>query len=506
MQTRGPLKQGVVAYAGLSLSHFNNSDVASVYSVKYEASIRDGASSSSYQQFSSVIGQFLRLAIVAGHTQLHTVCDPGETFKLFCSQDLLQAFLNYFNIRSSAATVMVKCMHLKVMLSFAGEHFASQDDNSRSSLCRTAREFVNGIFKAKKKLSRRLASAARNMDERVSKCAMIFPKDFQRFLKESADALRGIISSTMDEVMYFQSNGYPRSVSFSKAAHNISENKTLLCKWCINIVALLVLSAGGQRPQVFCQLIMPTVHHLFENKAKYEESSFIDFATGFEKTVRNTNMPHVMIPATYFDIVLFQARVNAVAAQKLRAENISIPSCNDSCEGIVSKDNEEAFNEVDCTKTEKKSCGVKQNNTQISSEDLEGEICNMGTSKSGKRRILEPFIFHSANGSALKPAQVTSTLKIFLKKCDPELGSITTMNVRESYASMMFKGRKNGKIFSDASEQTFLEFMASQMNTSVEQLRTTYLAIDKDDFTRDGRAVVNAFAGLIQSEEDDSLD
>jgi hypothetical protein len=56
------------------------------------------------------------------------------------------------------------------------------------------------------------------------------------------------------------------------------------------------------------------------------------------------------------------------------------------------------------------------------------------------------------------------------------------MAIRRSYASMMLQAHRRGEVFRDFREHAFLQFLAKQMNTSVEQLATTYASFNVDEF------------------------
>lgn len=62
----------------------------------------------------------------------------------------------------------------------------------------------------------------------------------------------------------------------------------LLLKWTINFLSLLILTGGGKRPQVYCQLQLPTSDMLsrFERVMQIDDESFIEFHTNREKTIR----------------------------------------------------------------------------------------------------------------------------------------------------------------------------------------------------------------------------
>ncbi len=105
-----------------------------------------------------------------------------------------------------------------------------------------------------------------------------------------------------------------------------------------------------------------------------------------------------------------------------------------------------------------------------------------------KRNIAEGdakqnYVFlHIRTGDVLDSANVTSSLRTFLKSRDPELQNVTTMDVRSSFASMMLGFFRKEKVFKSFNEAEFLAYLAKLMNTSYGQLRDTYISTQGDDF------------------------
>lgn len=106
------VRKGLTSYKLLHLNE-KNMDILEVYSVAYEQNLYDRASAGSYQQFRSVIGQILRLAVMSGRANVSWLCKPGATFQAICDIDLVKAFFNFFDIHVNTSTVMTEFLHIK---------------------------------------------------------------------------------------------------------------------------------------------------------------------------------------------------------------------------------------------------------------------------------------------------------------------------------------------------------------------------------------------------------
>jgi hypothetical protein len=113
----------------------------------------------------------------------------------------------------------------------------------------------------------------------------------------------------------------------------------------------------------------------------------------------------------------------------------------------------------------------------------------------GGSRVLacKNLLLHTRRGVPLKSSDITRTLRRFFERIDPDLSGITPMAIRGSYASIKLQAHRRKEIFRDLGEQDFLQFLAKQMNTSVEQLATTYASCDVDAF----EDVANEMMGLL---------
>ena len=70
------------------------------------------------------------------------------------------------------------------------------------------------------------------------------------------------------------------------------------------------------------------------------------------------------------------------------------------------------------------------------------------------------------------------------------------MNLRASYASMMFAKHRAGETLGGMTEEKFLDYLDKIMNTSSEQLKETYISTSSDTFEK----CASILAGMLDKE------
>jgi hypothetical protein len=81
-------------------------------------------------------------------------------------------------------------------------------------------------------------------------------------------------------------------------------------KWSINLLAALVLSGEGQRPQEYAQLDLPGVSELETFNAECRANKlYFTLRTGFEKTTSSMDLPKVLFPGMMLKFVRFHVVV-----------------------------------------------------------------------------------------------------------------------------------------------------------------------------------------------------
>jgi len=430
LKNDGKVSRGQTAYRGLPLSQHNNSDLREIFEIEFEAKAINGQSTASYEQFATVLGQYMRLCVVLGHVDEKVVFERGMLYSSIVNRDALRALLNYFFIRGAASTVMTKALHLKKLAEMAVSFFESEGNKEMRGHAELSLRYLRSEFNVHKQRSREMAVKRKNIEDRIARGVIFLPADFRRCTLRACRKLDGIIS------------GYRKicaSRSETEAGRFLKEHRRALDKWCLNFLVLLILSAGGQRPQVFALLKRPSAAEVLEMEIKSEEGNFFEIRVSAEKTRRSIDLPNVMFPRSVLPYVQFHVEVvlNLLEEQAIDSET----------------------------------------------EDW------------------DRLVVHSRTMKALTTHQVTDTLQRFLRDFDANLHGVTTMALRGSYATMMLRAYRDGKIFPNSGEEEFLAILARAMNTSVEQLKSTYVACDKQDFVQSACELVSALEVVVEEEE-----
>lgn len=512
MEETKRVSKGKPAYAGLHINKENNFDVNEVYQMFYKSKSDVGGSAGAYSQFCCVVGQYLRFAVVCGAVDLGTVCDCGMTFEAVTNSDILVAFLNYFDVRATVSTVLTKALHLKKVLHFAKTYFRRAGSFEKVGKVEYCEEHVNSIFNSRKRLCRQQASRRRAVEDRISQGTILYPKDFQGCLANARKQLGGIQEWFKNHVRGIIESGETHESAVSKVAAVMDRKPELLQKWCVNFIALIVLSAGGQRPQVFPQLLCPEKESLDCFVKKTDDRGFCELPTGSEKTSRSLNVPFVVFPISVLQFIVFHCRFIHPLLVKKR--------CNIDPGHSTLREKQGKKN-----KRKGKKKGVlhvsevrEHGNKNLSKDTGSNSNCINTTEDEERFDTIENeaifelngfndyLLLNTITGKCLTTYQVGAAFRRFLLNYDPNLGRITTKHIRPSYATMMFRGWLGGQIHKNKNELQFLQHMAMMMNTSVEQLKTTYISIDHGDYDKTVKGMVTAFTNMAEDDSSDSED
>ena len=71
----------------------------------------------------TVAGQFLRLHIVLGFTEVKNICDSESVYRAVCDREALDIFLNCYDAKGECTTVMTKALHLRKVSEYAKTFF-----------------------------------------------------------------------------------------------------------------------------------------------------------------------------------------------------------------------------------------------------------------------------------------------------------------------------------------------------------------------------------------------
>lgn len=256
------MSRGRPAYAGLHVNRDNNNDVDEDYMMFYESKNDVGASSGAFDQFCCVIGQYLRFAVVCGVADVNKLSDTGMTFAAITHLTAVVAFLTYFDVRGTVSTVLTKALHLKKAFFYAKMYFRRSCQSDFLSEAERCDEQVSAIFNSRKRLSLIQASRRRAIEDRVALGNMLFPNDFLACISQSRSCMDGIMEWHDHTLWSHIKKGKSEKAARSLLLSHIETNKELVQKWCINFTAYIILVVGGQRPQVFAQLMCPEISDL----------------------------------------------------------------------------------------------------------------------------------------------------------------------------------------------------------------------------------------------------
>ena len=78
------------------------------------------------------------------------------------------------------------------------------------------------------------------------------------------------------------------------------------------------------------------------------------------------------------------------------------------------------------------------------------------------------------------------------------------MTLRSSYCTMMMKAYSQKRIFRNLDQEGFLMKLANVMNTSPEQLKTTYIGVDRSDFEDTAKELVSVLDISLTDNNDEN--
>ena len=253
MKVNERVRKGLKAYEGLRIDHNNSFDMRRMYELRWEPRTSMGQSLGTYGKFRGAVGQLARFCVSFKLTELETLYRKGELFHLLCHMKGVKAFIKYFQIRGAVATVMAKAMHLVRLGEFAECHFAQARDETRRAQVLTTCDYLRAVAASQKMEARREARQRKGSDARVETGMFLQAEDFEAHTRVACDSLRNVMSTVKTEMKQARE----QSDSFELNEY-LSENHALVRKWNINFMSALVLTGGGQRPQVYTQLQLPS--------------------------------------------------------------------------------------------------------------------------------------------------------------------------------------------------------------------------------------------------------
>jgi hypothetical protein len=437
-----------MSYAGLSLCHApeNCPDLLYVYEQVYEIKIRRGGRKEGYQQFRGVAGQLARFAVAVDVVPAESFSKAGGLFELATSSKLVRAFIGGFQTNAQASTVYSKATLLGLLCRMAKLHFGKITSAETAAVLSSIDETTNllGSFRrVEKATSRRQTAVQRDQDRRET---FIHTSDWYTLQRRIEQDMASVFSGVCGLFDRFGEDSHAY----------MDENHALVRKYSLLMVVYILLNGGGQRPQAYASLQHPRESVLRRWEHEDEEIDEQEAAQGAgvrdglmqvppgrvvklyplqEKTPRGTFCPGILFPNKARSFFIAYSRVIRPAIMR--------------CVGKVSAD------------------ALSRDRT---------------------------FLVHTETGNALTGENLRNTLRFYvggLGGLAGDLSRVTVMTVRASYASVMFQSYRRGK-FPGLTAEQFLGELAETMNTSIEMLRTTYIATNGSEFDEAAGAFLRA--------------
>lgn len=465
-----------IPYAGLALSHEpeNCPDLRYVYEQVYEIRIRRGGRKEGYHQFKAVAGQLARFAVAVGVTDEGSFSQIGGLFQLTTNSKLARAFIGGFQANAQASTVYSKATLLGGLCRMAKQHFGKISDVETPALLSRIDETANlmgGFRRVEKATSRRQTAVQRDQNRRD---AFIHPSDWyalQRRIEQDMTSVWSGIRGLLDQ--------------FGINVHSyIDENPGLVRKYSLLLLVFILLTGGGQRPQVYCSL-----QHPLENIVRRWEEDEEAVCTGRDGGSSDDGSGGGA-----------RGGGRGGARREFGVNGHAIGSD----EGLGGRQDGEGT--VKLYPAQEKTPrgtfypGIVFSSTARAFFLVYARLIRPAVMRRTSRRSvdsLDPdrtFLVHTETGRALSGENIRNTLRYYaggLGGLSGDLSRVTVMTLRASFASMMFRAFRQGK-FPGRSSEEFLSELAEIMNTSTEMLRTTYIATNGKEFDEAASAFLRA--------------
>lgn len=264
------------------------------------------------------------------------------------------------------------------------------------------------------------------------------PSDFFECRRNVLQDLNSLISTT--QVI-------EREESRLQPHIHIPDNGSWMTSCCVNLLGLLMICSGGQRPSVYGRLQRPTIEDLEQFQDRKGGRFYWELQTvqeGHQQLDCVTSLP-----VSYSILDMFQFHVKHV-----------LPILDKTREALTH------INPIE---------------TNFASRCL--------------------FLF-SDTGLRLSTVKTTSMFRSFRSKYDRRIANITLPNFRSSYAYLLLLAYKKGTILKDDSKQSFLYFLGKAMNICPEQLQESYGCLMEEGYSTITNAITNTLQLSLRENED----
>lgn len=423
MENLDPIEKGGTAYKSLKVREDNSEDLKRILGLRNGGVLQFGGGGRTWANFVCSVGQYARCCVVLGEVpDVYKLCNEGQLFDLARLQEPMQIFANYYEARGLEGSMCTKAKHLKKFCEEGMAWYQLKNDNESKGKCQDNATRMGSISQLYRRLEHAKDRQNRTIESRIEQGRFLSARDFQNAVKIAKKRLDGVMMTLENE-------------EFSSFEAMAEERPNIVRKWCLNFLALLIFEGGGQRPQVYASLRLPSVVDLTLSDADLRTSEFFTLKTGLEKRPRPAHAPYFTLPRSVFDYVEFHTK-KVIPVLHLRAG--------------------EAI------------------------EDWEKE----------------GLILHSEDGRLLSSGDITNSLRSFMTRIDGELKDITTMDVRSCFATRAImeynESRHNNR--TSVSKEAYLSDLSDHMNTSINMLERVYAAVDSREFHQVAERVYQVFA------------
>ncbi|KAI0558015.1 hypothetical protein FGB62_242g017 [Gracilaria domingensis] len=418
-------------YDGLDVDERNCIDIKKVYEDKYlvKRAIA-GAKTTQYSLVKTIAGQVMRWAIVAGVMEKNDGWKEGSLFGLLHNYKLVKCLVRHFSIIYANNTTASKCASLRVLIEYALLDASNQEDEKEM---KKLIQCLNQFQASSRTAARKEKYKQRLIDFHEDPRCVVKDAEVRKGYRTAIHVLRDIIKT-------FHGKCQENLEIFRKLLYNGKRN--MAQKWGINLLAAIMLEGGGQRPEAYANLRVPTALEL-SRITNSEFGSYLSLRTWFEKRPRDFRFPIVMLPAEMKPIIKFHVEV---------------------VRPIILVQAEIVEEEVDA-------------------ED---------------RRLL----LHTQDGNYLTSRLITRSFRAFMCNQDRKFSTITSTNLRSSFATSMVDKFKKKKFTEDLTQDEFLRHLSRRMNTSIEMLKDVYVMILREDY-EEGVKIAMKYFSLTVGEGDE---
>lgn len=247
MNSKEEMTRGKHLYQGLPVYPSNNWDLNYMYKIAYAAkAVRQSLVDGSFAQLRSTFGQLCRFLVAVKVVKTEKLCEEGGFFQGL-QHEVLELFLKFFILNAAPSTVVLKAKHCSLFCQHAMRFYNADGKPREAAKMDEVLQYVRGIH-SNAKSEDKIAMGHRTMESRQEQHKFLTGDEMQELRRGALRILHSIAVSF---------ENIEEAESRDAVIDYLKSSKELLSKFSLNFLALLVLSGGGQRPQVYAGLLTP---------------------------------------------------------------------------------------------------------------------------------------------------------------------------------------------------------------------------------------------------------